>query len=239
MQNIEQTDCIQRWHDLLAENFVIHNHQVYWQILEANANGATVYNVNWLPKSSFSVFEFDKKKLFILKMAPAVPKEVIAKFAEHGFDEAWVTEEWNLFHEKNPSGKIAKADAMKKLKEAAAARFPNAIPENVAEVLYPAFDPEEKGEVDFVAAARGLAVLFCSRIEIRAQLFFSLVDESGDGKINKAEFTKFLAFVNETQALGLSADELKGMCDEIFTALNKTELTLDDVRDVAAARWGA
>jgi len=84
MQNIEQTDCIQRWHDLLAENFVIHNHQVYWQILEANANGATAYNVNWLPKSSFSVFEFDKKKLFILKMAPAVPKEVIAKFAEHG-----------------------------------------------------------------------------------------------------------------------------------------------------------
>ena len=84
-----------------------------------------------------------------------------------------MTEEWNLFHEKNPSGKIAKADAMAKLKEAAAARFPNAIPENVAEVLYPAFDPEEKGEVDFVAAARGLAVLFCSRIEIRAQLFFS------------------------------------------------------------------
>merc|ERR1712037_410987 len=152
--------------------------------------------------------EFDKKNVFI-KMAPAVPKEVIAKFAEHGFDEAWVTEEWNLFHEKNPSGKIAKADAM------------------------------NKREVDFVAAARGLAVLFCSRIEIRAQLFFSLVDESGDGKINKAEFTKFLAFVNETQALGLSADELKAMCDEIFTALNKTELTLDDVRDVAAARWGA
>ena len=68
---------------------------------------------------------------------------------------------------------------------------------------------------------------------------FSLVDESGDGKINKAEFTKFLAFVNETQALGLSADELKAMCDEIFTALTQTELTLDDVRDVAAARWGA
>ena len=62
---------------------------------------------------------------------------------------------------------------MTKLKEAAAARFPNAVPENVAEVLYPAFDPEEKGEVDFVAAARGLAVLFCSRIEIRAQLYFS------------------------------------------------------------------
>ena len=47
-----------------------------------------------------------------------------------------MTEEWNLFHEKNPSGKIAKADAMAKLKEAAAARFPNAIPEAIPERLF-------------------------------------------------------------------------------------------------------
>ena len=83
------------------------------------------------------------------------------------------------------------------------------------------------------------AAQISSHSKIEVFDYFSLVDESGDGKINKAEFTKFLAFVNETQALGLSADELKAMCDEIFTALNKTELTLDDVRDVAAARWGA
>ena len=48
MLEIKQTDPIQRWHDLQAENFVIHNHQVQTQILEANVNangdGATAYN---------------------------------------------------------------------------------------------------------------------------------------------------------------------------------------------------
>ena len=39
--------------------------------------------INWLPRSSFSVFEFDKKRFFI-KMAPAVPKKVIAKFPKDG-----------------------------------------------------------------------------------------------------------------------------------------------------------
>merc|ERR1719370_940592 len=141
--------------------------------------------------------------------------------------------------EKNPSGKIPKAGAMARLTEAAKERFPNAEPANVAEALYPAFDPENKGEIDFVAAARGLAVLFCARIEIRAQLFFSIVDESGDGKINKAEMKKFLVFINETQGLGLPDKEVDALNDEIFSTIGKTELTLDDVRDVVAARWGA
>ena len=73
-----------------------------------------------------------------------------------------------------------------------------------------------------------------------SQLFdFSLVDESGDGKINKAEMKKFLNFVNETQQLGLKDPEINSLNDEIFTTLGKTELTLDDVREVVAARWGA
>lgn len=72
-----------------------------------------------------------------------------------------------------PNGKISKKQAVERLTTAAAERFPNAVPANVAEALYPAFDPENKGEIDFVAAAKGLAVLFCARIEVRAQLFFS------------------------------------------------------------------
>jgi len=92
---------------------------------------------------------------------------------------------------------------MERLKKASTERFPNAVPENVADALYPAFDPDNKGEVDFIAAAKGLAVLFSARIEIRAQLFFSLTDENGDGKIQPAEMKKFLVFINETQVLGI------------------------------------
>ena len=88
-------------------------------------------------------------------------------------EKDWVQGEYDLFMEKNPSGQIKKADALKRLEAAAKERFPNAVPENVAQALYPAFDPEDKGEVGFVAAAKGLAILFCARIEIRAQLFFS------------------------------------------------------------------
>ena len=69
--------------------------------------------------------------------------------------------------------------------------------------------------------------------------FCRIVDESGDGKINKAEMKKFLQFVNETQGLGKNDKEVDAINDEIFTTLGKTELTLDDVRDVVAARWGA
>jgi len=72
-----------------------------------------------------------------------------------------------------PSGKISKAQALERLEGAAKERFPNADPKNVAEAVYPAFDPENVGQVDFLAAAKGLAILFCARIEIRAQLFFS------------------------------------------------------------------
>ena len=43
---------------------------------------------------------------------------------------------------------------MERLEKAAAERFPNAVPKNVAEALYPAFDPDNKGEVDFIAAAK-------------------------------------------------------------------------------------
>merc|ERR1711868_86264 len=89
------------------------------------------------------------------------------------------------------------------------------------------------------AAAEGLAILFSARIEIRAQLFFSMTDEDGDGKVNKAEMKKFLVFINETQVLGLSDAEVDQVNNEIFTELGKNELTLDDVRAVVAARWGA
>ena len=75
----------------------------------------------------------------------------------------------------------------------------------------------DKGEVDFIAAAKGLAVLFAANIEIRAQLFFSMVDESGDGKIDRKEMMKFLTFINESNALGHSADEVKALNEEIFT----------------------
>ena len=43
---------------------------------------------------------------------------------------------------------------MDRLKTAASERFPNAVPQNVADALYPAFDPDNKGEVDFIAAAK-------------------------------------------------------------------------------------
>ena len=67
----------------------------------------------------------------------------------------------------------------------------------------------------------------------------SLVDEDQSGKITKGEFKKFLAFVNETQALGLADAEINSLNDEIFTELGKSELTIDDVVAVVAARFGA
>ena len=45
--------------------------------------------------------------------------------------------------------------------------------------------------------------------------------------------------MNETQALGLGDAEINSLNDEIFTELGKTELTMDDVVAVVAARWGA
>ena len=66
-----------------------------------------------------------------------------------------------------------------------------------------------------------------------------MVDEDQSGKINKAEFKKFLAFVNETQALGLADAEINSLNDEIFIELGKSELTIDDVVAVVAARFGA
>ena len=49
---------------------------------------------------------------------------------------------------------------MERLEKAAAERFPNAVPKNVAEALYPAFDPDNKGEVDFIAAAKVLSRIY-------------------------------------------------------------------------------
>ena len=66
-----------------------------------------------------------------------------------------------------------------------------------------------------------------------------MTDEDGDGKVNKSEMKKFLVFINETQVLGLKDAEIDQVNNEIFTELGKTELTLDDVRAVVAARWGA
>jgi len=165
--------------------------------------------------------------------------EIIKQFAERGFEADWVQGEYDIFMTNYPSGKAKKAEIMTRLTTGAKERFPNADAANVANTLYPAFDPEDKGEVDFIAAAKGVAILFAANIKIRAELFFSLVDEDQSGKINKAEFKKFLAFVNETQALGLGDAELNSLNDEIFKELGKTELTFDDVLAVVAARWGA
>ena len=66
-----------------------------------------------------------------------------------------------------------------------------------------------------------------------------MTDEDGDGKVNKSEMKKFLVFINETQCLGLKDAEIDQVNTEIFTELGKTELTIDDVRAVVAARWGA
>ena len=90
-------------------------------------------------------------------------------------EKDWVQGEYDIFMETNPSGKISKSGAMDRLKTAAAERFPNADAANVADFLYQAFDPENKGEIDFMAAARGVAILYCANIEIRAQIFFSYV----------------------------------------------------------------
>merc|ERR1711970_1653740 len=154
-------------------------------------------------------------KLEFGKMAKECPKEILAKFAEHGFEADWVKGEYEIFIGNYPSGKATKAQVMERLKKASTERFPNAVPENVTDALYSA------------------------RIEIRAQLFFSLTDENGDGKIQKGEMKKFLVFINETQCLGYKDDEVNKLNDEIFKELGKTELTMEDVRAVVAARWGA
>merc|ERR1711971_555905 len=184
-----------------------------------------------------TAFPEDKKKK--TKMAKECPAEILKKFEEHGFEADWVKGEYAIFIGNYPSGKATKAQVMDRLKTAASERFPNAVPQDVADALYPAFDPDNKGEVDFISAAKGLAVLFSARIEIRAQLFFSMTDEDGDGKVNKSEMKKFLVFINETQVLGLTDGEIDQVNDEIFTEIGKTELTIDDVRAVVAARWGA
>ena len=121
---------------------------------------------------------------------PACPAEIVKQFTERGCEwktwmknkvskiicsvEAdWVQGEYDIFISNYPSGKATKAEVMTRLTGAAAERFPNADSANVANTLYPAFDPENKGQVDFVAAAKGVAILFAANIEIRAQLFFS------------------------------------------------------------------
>merc|ERR1712212_1474918 len=162
-------------------------------------------------------FQNSKKKDFDM---PACPPEIVKQFTERGFEADWVQGEYDIFMSNYPSGKAKKAEIMTRLTTGAAERFPNADAANVANTLYPAFDPEDKGEVDFIGAAKGVAILFAA-------------------KINKAEFKKFLAFVNETQALGLGDAELNSLNDEIFKELGKTELTFDDVLAVVAARWGA
>ena len=108
----------------------------------------------------------------------------------------WVQGEYDIFIGNYPSGKATKAQVMERLLNAAKERFPNADANNVAQeilklhkkkvecilsnvffkskqTIYPAFDPENKGEVDFIGAATGVAILFAANIEIRAQLFFS------------------------------------------------------------------
>ena len=61
---------------------------------------------------------------------------------------------------------------MTRLTTGCAERFPNADADNVATTLYQVFDPENKGEVDFLGAATGLAILYTARIDIRVNLFF-------------------------------------------------------------------
>ena len=85
----------------------------------------------------------------------------------------WVQGEYDIFMSNYPSGKAKKAEIMTRLTTGAAERFPNADAANVANTLYPAFDPEDKGEVDFIGAAKGVAILFAANIKIRAELFFS------------------------------------------------------------------
>ena len=85
----------------------------------------------------------------------------------------WVQGEYDIFMSNYTSGKAKKAEIMTRLTTGAAERFPNADAANVANTLYPAFDPEDKGEVDFIAAAKGVAILFAANIKIRAELFFS------------------------------------------------------------------
>ena len=97
----------------------------------------------------------------------------IYNYHEFLVEKDWVQGEYDIFMETNSTGKIGKSGAMDRLKTAAAERFPNADATNVADFLYQAFDPENKGEIDFLAAARGVAILYCANIEIRAQIFFS------------------------------------------------------------------
>lgn len=74
--------------------------------------------------------------------------------------------EYAIFIGNYPSGKATKVQVMERLVKASTERFPNAVPQNVADALYPAFDPESKGEVDFIAAAkvssrfRSVSILF-------------------------------------------------------------------------------
>ena len=48
-----------------------------------------------------------------------------------------------------------------------------------------------------------------------------------------------MIFVNEAQALGYSDAGVNKLNDDISKELSKTELIIDDVRAVVAARWGA
>merc|ERR1712170_117346 len=74
------------------------------------------------------------------KMAKECPAEILKKFEEHGFEADWVKGEYAIFIGNYPSGKATKAQVMDRLKTAASERFPNAVPQNVADALYPAFD---------------------------------------------------------------------------------------------------
>merc|ERR1712062_377699 len=91
-----------------------------------------------------------KKPKIKKKEMPACPPEIIKQFTDHGFEADWVQGEYEIFTTNYPSGKAKKAELITRLTTAAAERLPNCDAANVANTLYPAFDPEDKGEVDFI-----------------------------------------------------------------------------------------
>ena len=61
-----------------------------------------------------------------------------------------INREYDIFIGNYPSGKATIVEARERIEKAAAERFPNADPANVAEALLPVFDPENKGKSKIV-----------------------------------------------------------------------------------------
>lgn len=130
---------------------------------------------------------------------------------------------------------------MTKIEEYVKKRWPNAADSlSITFALYPAFDPQNTGQIDFYNVCRGFCLLAVTKAAIRAKLFFNIIDTDGSGTISESEFEVFLKCVNAIDESNYSPDEIKAKSAEIFQLFKEktgqTEMTLKHILQLVQDR---